>query len=93
MKDKVREVARRMSAERGGEERGSVYEPNPGRSTTQCLTCDDMSKCMYFCVAVTGRNPTLFCCIFQPCYYIQSCCADSSIKVGRGEGGGGGGGG
>ena len=29
MKDKVGEVARRMSAKRGGEERGSVYEPHP----------------------------------------------------------------
>ena len=28
MEDKVGEVARRMSAERGGEERRSVYEPH-----------------------------------------------------------------
>ena len=48
---------------------------------------------MYIYVAVTGRNPTLFCSIFQPCYCIQSCCADSSIKGRRGERGGGGGGG
>ena len=46
MEDKVWEVARRMSAERGGERReGACMNPTlNGRSTTQCLTRGDVSK-------------------------------------------------
>ena len=45
MEDKVGEVARRMSAERGGE--GAFMNPTfNGRSRTQGLTCGNVSEYM-----------------------------------------------
>ena len=48
---------------------------------------------MYICVAVTGRNPTLFCCIFNHVTTFKAVVQTVLLRLGEERGGGGGGGG